>query len=263
MCAKPLNLPDEKQRLPIKELAEEVRIKFGRKGLSDIFSILSDVGFLIRKPLDTREISGFSTFFENHFVVFTNSSFTLGHEIFTGAHELYHVIFNAETLRREKLIFNEEQNNQEDIKANIFASEFLMPENYVKETFYELVDVDKNHVLPRHIIIMHNHFRVSYKAMLKRLIQLGLCSVNNYEYLSDYGSLENADKLQLMTKKEGYSTELILPSQITYIPKKYIELVKVNYETGKISYRNMEKSLEFLGYSPADFGYEYPLEEDY
>ena len=45
-----LNLLEESFRLQIKDLAEETRIKFARKGLSDIFDILSEAAFLIRKP---------------------------------------------------------------------------------------------------------------------------------------------------------------------------------------------------------------------
>jgi len=73
-----LNLPKESFRLQIKDLAEETRIKFARKGLSDIFDILSEVAFLIRKPLDTDELLGFSTYFEEQFIVYLNSNFTLG-----------------------------------------------------------------------------------------------------------------------------------------------------------------------------------------
>jgi len=97
-----LNLPEESFRLQIKDLAEEVRIKFARKGLSDIFDILSEAAFLIRKPLDTDELSGFSTYFEGQFIVYLNSNFTLGHERYTGAHELYHLIYNADILKKEK-----------------------------------------------------------------------------------------------------------------------------------------------------------------
>ena len=42
-----LNLPEASFRLQIKDLAEDVRIKFARKGLSDIFDILSEAAFLI------------------------------------------------------------------------------------------------------------------------------------------------------------------------------------------------------------------------
>jgi Zn-dependent peptidase ImmA (M78 family) len=258
-----LNLPEESFRLQIKDLAEEVRIKFARKGLSDIFDILSEAAFLIRKPLDIEELSGFTTYFEGQFIVYLNSNFTLGHERYTGAHELYHLIYNADILKKEKILLNDEKHKEEDAKADVFASEFLMPEDYVKEVFYKIVNVDKNSILPRHIIRMHNYFKVSYKAMLKRLIQLNLCSIDKYEELVDICSLENTEQLQSLTRREGYSIDLITPSKETYVPKEYIEFIKTNYERGNISYKNMKNSLEFIGLAPEQFGYEYPQEEDY
>jgi Zn-dependent peptidase ImmA (M78 family) len=158
---------------------------------------------------------------------------------------------------------DDEKHKAEDTKADVFASEFLMPEDYVKEVFYKIVNVDKDSVLPRHIIRMHNYFKVSYKAMLKRLIQLNLCSIDKYEELVDICSLENTEQLQSLTIREGYSIDLITPSKETYVPKEYIELVKTNYERGNISYKNMKTSLEFIGLTPEQFGYEYPQEEDY
>ncbi|AST58066.1 Zn peptidase [Thermoanaerobacterium thermosaccharolyticum] len=258
-----LNLPEESFRLQIKDFAEDVRMKFARKGLSDIFDILSEAAFLIRKPLDTDELSGFSTYFEEQFIVYLNSNFTLGHERYTGAHELYHLIYNADILKKEKILLDDEKHKEEDTKADVFASEFLMPEDYVKEVFYKIVNVDKSNVLPRHIIRMHNYFKVSYKAMLKRLIQLNLCSIDKYEELIDICSLEKTEMLQSLTRREGYSIDLITPSKETYVPKEYIEFVKTNYERGNISYKNMKTSLEFIGLAPEQFGYEYPLEEDY
>jgi len=134
-----LNLPEDSFRLQIKDLAENVRIQFARKGLSDIFDVLSETAFLIRKPLDTEELSGFSTYFQEQFVVYLNSNFTLGHERYTGAHELYHLIYNADILKKEKIILDDEKYKAEDMKADVFAAEFLMPEYYVKEMFYKLV----------------------------------------------------------------------------------------------------------------------------
>lgn len=258
-----LNLPEESFRLQIKDLAEDVRMKFARKGLSDIFDILSEIAFLVRKPLDTDELSGFSTYFEEQFIVCLNSNFTLGHERYTGAHELYHLIYNADILKKEKILLDEERYKTEDAKADVFASEFLMPEDYVKEVFYKIVNIDKNNVLPRHIIRMYNYFKVSYKAMLKRLIQLDLCSIDKYEELVDICSLKNEEQLQSLTIREGYNIDLITPSKETYVPTEYIEFIKRNYEKGNVSYKNMKNSLEFIGLTPEQFGYEYPLEKDY
>lgn len=258
-----LNLPEESFRLQIKDLADEVRMKFAKKGISDIFDILSEAAFLIRRPLETDELSGFTTYFDEQLIVYLNSNFTLGHERYTGAHELYHLIYNADILKKEKILLDDEKHKAEDTKANIFASEFLMPEDYVKEVFYKIVNVDKSNVLPKHIIRMHNYFKVSYKAMLKRLIQLYMCSIDKYEELEDICSPESIEQLQSLTRREGYSVDLITPSMKTYIPIEYIEFLKANYERGNISYKNMKNSLEFIGLAPEQFGYEYPQEEDY
>jgi Zn-dependent peptidase ImmA (M78 family) len=258
-----LKIPKESFRLQIKELAENERMKFSRKGLSDIFDILSEVSFLIRKPLDIEGLSGFSTYFEDQFIVFLNSNFTLGHERFTGAHELYHLIYNADILKKEKILINTEKYKEEEDCAYVFASEFLMPEDYVKEVFYKIANVDKYSVVPRHIIRMQQYFKVSYKAMLKRLIQLDLCSFDKYDELLDICSLKNVERLQSLTEREGYSTDLIKKSKETYIPKVYVEYLKANYERGNISYKNLKRSLEFINLTPEQFGYENPGEEDY
>lgn len=251
-----INIPEELFRLKMKELAEEVRMKFAKRGISDIFEILSEVAFLIRKPLDIEELSGFITYFDNSFIVYLNSNFTLGHERYTAAHELYHIIYNEDILKKEKVFLDKEMHKEEEVKADVFAAEFLMPEDYVKEVFYKLVNLDKNKLLPKHVVRMHNYFKVSYKAMLKRLIQLNLCSLDKYFQLVEICSLENKDKLQSLTKQEGYPIDLIIPSRKTYIPKEYIIYVKSNYENGKISYENMRESLEFVGLDPIEFGCE-------
>ena len=253
--------PDELIRLEIKQLAEDVRYKYSKKGLSDIFDILAEDAFLLRMPLKTTEVSGFSTYFQDKFVVFLNSSFTLGHERYSGAHELYHIIYNQETLKNEKLLIYNSDSDEEN-KANIFAAEFLMPEDYVKEVFYKIINVKFDSVIEKHVIKMNNFFKVSYKAMLKRLVQLNLCERNKYDSLSEICSLENADKLQLLTKKEGYDIKLIIPSNEKFIPKEYIEYIKTNYENKKISFNNMKNCFNFIGMAPMDFGYEYPSEEE-
>lgn len=255
MLENKIDLPSELLRLEIKQLAEEVKIRFAKKGISDIFDILSDTAFLIRKPLDIEELSGFITYFENRFIVYLNSNFTLGHERYTAAHELYHIIYNEDILKKEKVFIDKEKHKEEDNRADVFAAEFLMPEDYVKEIFYKTVNVDKTSVEPKHIIRMHNFFKVSYKAMLKRLIQLNLCSIKKYKRLVEISSLENKDKLQALTKAEGFNIDLIIPSKENYIPHEYIVYVKANYENGKTSYEELEKILRFVGLNPEELGY--------
>lgn len=191
---------------------------------------------LIRKPLDVYDVSGFSTYFEGSFIVCLNSSFTLGHERYTAAHELYHILYNSDLLKKERLSIRDDAFKLEDIKADVFASEFLLPEDYVKKLFFKLVNVDKYKIEARHVVRLNNTLKVSYKGMLKRLVQLGLCDISLYDELKEYGSIEKKEELQEITQLEGYDISLIIPSNVSYISKEYLEIARTNYENGKISY---------------------------
>jgi Zn-dependent peptidase ImmA (M78 family) len=247
------------ERLQIKDLAEDTRLRWARKGYCDIFAILDSCSLLIRKPLESKT-SGFSTFFEEHFIVVLNTNFTLGHERFTGAHELYHLTYNQDVLRRERLLYENE--NEEEKKAQGFAAEFLMPEDGVKESFFKLVgeDVKTDKVEVRHIIRLQHVFQVSYTAMLKRLVQLQICAAKRYDFLRGYATPERAVELQELTIQEGKDIRLIIPSHVNSISDEYLQFVRNNFEKQKISYGKLYEVLEYVGKTPETFGYEKPGE---
>lgn len=99
--------------------------------------------------------------------------------------------------------------------------------------------------------------------MLKRLIQLDLCSLDRYDELVEICARGNEELLKSLTRQEGYDIDLIVPSKVTYVPREYIEFIRTNYERGNISYKNMKNCLEFIGFSPKTFGYQEPLEEEF
>ena len=95
----------ELMRLKVKELAEETLVKFAKRGIVDIFDMLSEEAMLIFMTLETeKSFSGLSYMVNSNCIVFINSSYTLGHQRFTGAHELYHIFFNRDLLKKEKLL---------------------------------------------------------------------------------------------------------------------------------------------------------------
>lgn len=259
-----LKLVDEKLRLEVKQLADSVRLKWAYKGFTDIFAIIENCAFLIRKPLETKEVSAFTTYMSDTFIVFLNSSFSLGHERFSAAHELYHIEYNSEILKREKLHIDKIAGEiiNEDYRADIFAAEILMPEDAVKSVFYKLVNISPELIEPRHIVRLNSYFNVSYSAMLKRFIQLGLCDKAKYPGLRSYGDLEKTAELQEITRKEGFSIDLLLPSNVTKISSEYIEYSKANFENNKISYGKLAELLSYIGKKPEDYGYEKLKEED-
>ena len=248
-------LLSEKERLQMKDLADQTRKEWSKKGYFDIFTILDHCSILIRRPLESK-FSGFSTFLEDEFIVVLNTNYTLGHERFTGAHELYHLTYNQDVLRRENLMLS--SSSEEENKAQGFAAEFLMPEDGVKNSFLKVVGkgISADKVEARHVIQMQHLFQVSYAAMLKRLIQLNLCPVKRYDFLRDYGRPERTNDLQQITMSEGYEINLILPSKITSISDEYIQATRSNFEKKNISYGKFFEVLAYVGKTPQSYGYE-------
>lgn len=249
---------EKKLRLKISEIADSVRIQWAKKGIYDVFEILENQCILIRKPI--KGLSGFTTYIDDSIVAFINSSYTLGHERFTAAHELGHIILHYDILKSE-LLLREDGNETLEKEADIFAVEFLMPELGVKEVFYKIIGVEPKDVTEKHVIRMHNYFKVSYKAMLKRLVYLDLCSLKKYDELCSYCSLENAEILKTLTKQEGYDCSLIIPSCLVYVSREYEEIIKRNFEKGKISFKKFESLVAFIGKKPEDYGYEVSEDE--
>ncbi|KXG10237.1 hypothetical protein AT864_01799 [Anoxybacillus sp. P3H1B] len=248
---------DEKEmlRLEIKEKADELRYRFAKKGMTDIFDIVDDIAILIRQPFedqDGNKFSGFSSYIEGHFVVYLNTMFSLGHERFTAAHELYHLMFDKESLMREGLMFDEHS----ETKANLFAAEFLMPEEGVKEFFYKRCTTPL--IEEKHIVRIQQHFKVSYSAMLRRLKELRLISEPQYEKLKPICELERAEELKQLTIHEGYEPTLLLPSYKKTIPDRFLEIIIDNYVQGRISYGKFATLLSFIDKTPQDLGYAPP-----
>jgi Zn-dependent peptidase ImmA (M78 family) len=246
------------ERRAIRNKADDIRYSWAKKGFCDIFSILDNRAILIRKPIKGN-ISGFTTYFKDEFIVVLNSNFTLGHEIYSGAHELYHLSFNQEILKRERILTSDEE-EQLDNEATIFAAEFLMPEDGVRDLFEKLVFVMPDQVEPRQVIRLQNKFKVSYAAMLKRLVYLGLCDHQTYKKLREFGTVQHASELRKVTIKEGFNCNLIEPSKVSTISAEYLQAVRNNYEKGKISFGKLTSLLDYLGQTPETYGY-FPEED--
>lgn len=255
---KELRLPDRMLRIEIKRLADDARFEYNRAGLYDIFKIIENKALFIRLPLDNLGCSAFTTYFDGTFAVVCNSSFTLGHERFSCAHELYHIRYDAEVLKREGIVFETKKAEEKESvidRADVFAAEFLMPEELVVEQFGKLVGVKADEVEARHVVRMMDYFEVSYAAMLKRLVQLDLCIVSKYHSLTKYSSIEFIPKLQELMRSEGADMKLITKTNDRYISKEYLKAARDNYEKHQISYDKLEELLDYLGMSPKELGY--------
>lgn len=215
---------------------------------------------IIRTPIDNEDLSGFIGFRHDTFIIVTNTNHKLGSERFTIAHEIYHLIKNRMSIKKgsviEEMIWNE--NNRNEIMANAFAAELLMPKDDIIKHVKLITENMTKEIEPGIIVQLQQKYGVSYIAITKRLNEVNIIDKKMQDKLEEFDS--NPVELEKLTKKLGYTNELNIPSKEMYLIPKDLERIKVNYENGDITYDDLVVIFGYLGCKPERFGYEDNIE---
>jgi len=141
--------------------------------------IAERLGVTLRYELLEGDLSGVLYRAEDGRVVLgVNSWHADVRQRFTIAHELGHLTLHADTLHVDGFIARDSQSSlaikPEEIDANAFAAELLMPRNTILEQLNKLIDADADLALKRAVAELARLFDVSEQAMQFRLVNLGL-----------------------------------------------------------------------------------------
>lgn len=216
---------------------------------------------LFRLPFKNDGLSGFVGYKNECFSVFLNSNRTLGYEVFTAAHEIYHLLENKSIIK-EKTVLEEDETNRStemsEIIADMFAAELLMPASDISSQ-YDLLMSSNGFKNPDETLIINlqQQYYVEYKAITKRLRELRKIDEKLEQKLN--GILNKDNGLSKLTQKLGFSNMLNEPSKVVYLPKKLLKAVEENFRNGYTSYDDLVVLFSYCDSIPEDFGYE---EED-
>ncbi|KHO63257.1 putative Zn peptidase [Thermoanaerobacter sp. YS13] len=221
------------------------------KPVPDIFSLLESIGiYVFKKPFLDTHISALYRKRKDVCLVVINSSRTLGHQIFSAAHELYHYQYNPEITNRICIV-NSPDLKQEEIMADLFASHFLMPDDGV----IEIAEKRKNRkglLDITDVLFIQQYFGVSYKAIINKLQDLG--------YIKDPSIYLNVSITKL-AKGLGYNTQIYQPTNDIYCSKTYVELVIDALKLEQISIRKAEEYLNAVNVRLSDVMEEQSVEK--
>lgn len=132
---------------------------------------------------EERGIFGMFTFDKNRGgCILVNANPTAGNQLFSLAHEYGHFVFHKGRLGI--ISFEREKNSLDEQLANYFASDFLIPENSVKDIFNIRVRNRKD-ATAEDVIYLADYFGVSFQAMVYRLNNLRFLTNNKKEELID------------------------------------------------------------------------------
>lgn len=212
----------------------------------DIIKVLHeclDVSVIVR-----RFSSGFSGMFlrtDTAGAVVLNATKSLGHQHFTAAHELFHLRFETGLTHQICLAGQFTSKNRNELEADCFAANLLMPQAAVLNRLYGRSASSKQPMVMEDVIDLGQHFGVSHAAMLIRLKRLGIFTDSQAGHMN-----KNVTEF---ARSRGYNITLYRPSPeetiySSYVQKAYAALDRSLITEGKFQQLLLEADYADLLY---------------
>jgi Zn-dependent peptidase ImmA (M78 family) len=263
----------------IKKLAREERFKLGFSEdppiANDIKTILDKLGIILLEiPIEAeREKPAFSAVIlcsdeggERLVFIGLNTADYVDKQIFAIAHELYHYFTKTGShLSRQ----NGSEDDVVEAKANLFAAEFLLPENTLKRQVFEefksySLETVQRRVLLRFIARLHCTWWLPYRSLVKRLWEIKAITETQYHELyainerdpdGEYGRIGQS------TQRDVFLALNTITRTVGASPRA-IETILRNFEDDLIDEDTFVNLLRQFNQSPADYGYEISISQE-
>jgi Zn-dependent peptidase ImmA (M78 family) len=263
----------------IGELAKEKRRMFdiGMGPLGDnIFKLIRKIGiYLIYYPIpiDNNQENPFSAVYlsseqkgEKINFIGLNTQDYYDKQIFALGHELYHYFEKAEI---HVCRISDGPQSYPELKANRFAAEFLLPTDKLVSEVQEINngDIDlkkwKLTALLRFVARLHCEYRLPYKAIVRRLLEIESIDRTQFDKLV----MEPVRTKESLYYRIGMNMDatvfelLNTPTHKSGVDGEDLNKILSNFESGLISEAELSKDLFLFGKTLAEFGLEEPIME--
>ena len=174
--------------------------------------------------------------------ILINSNPNSGNQLFSLAHEYAHFVFHKEKLG---IISTEEERNSTDEKvANSFASNFLIPEDTLRDLFNMRIK-EVSDLKAEDVVYLADYFGVSFVAMVYRLNNLKLITDDIKDELINYTWVTSVRESMGISEPERSRTKF---------PTLYLHLAIKAFQQGKLTTAKLADFLEIPLYQAMDFG---------
>ena len=263
---------NEVQIEDIRKLASNVRLSLGLGDdipiANDMFSILDRKDItLVEYPISVNGKPGFYaslTCFNTNgnklFFLGLNTANPLDAQIFGIAHELYHYETNTIDLP---------DNSSEEIKADRFAAELLLPLSSLRAWILKefkvssLQSVSKARIM-RFIARLQCEWWLPYRSLVRRLYEEDYISSSQYDqlYSNDERSCTGEYGRICCAIDKDVFERLNSPTNRTGTSPRALETVIGNYEDGLIDVDNFIRGMRLLGKAPEDFSLDIEIDPE-
>jgi len=222
-----------------KTLAQRLRGEWelGNDLVRDIFILLEERGIdVVRWKMDSQLAGCVAPLPEIGPVLFINTDDApLGRQAFTAAHELFHL---EDESSRDSVLWemkSDDDKPSEEISADAFAAEFLLPGPGLSEFMSEQGIVSRN-ITPEELVRLEIHLTVSHEFLVYRLHNLEHITANKRDELLDVQPVKLALEM-------GYDDSDVYGEEGPVFPKRYRAFTFEALEEGKISINKFKELL--------------------
>jgi len=246
-----VNLLSSKECLVVRDQAYEKLALFNKQNDilgEQVFEILNQTCRVLFYPLEDEDVWGFFEKIHGQSFVCINTSIDFDKQVFTAAHELYHLWFNhaQELILASELEERTSNIPKHELKANRFAAEFLVPELLLRQEIRQR-KIDDSKIDVNAVIRLARIFLVPYRTMVKRLDEINVISAARCE---EFLAIPESE-VTLVRKRLGI--ELIERSNKISLDNLIDNALSV-YEKGLINRDKLEYLLSFANTTPEEMG---------
>lgn len=252
------NILSKEEKKHLKKQAKDARGLYGLNTPigTNIFSFIEQKGDVVfqlqnfeKSDLDAMIIKYSAKSTKKYIII--NSENPLINQVFAAAHELYHYTYNFIENSQDSIVCSFSKNEKEEIKANRFAAEFLLPEAalmdeldsfllYADSSFSE-TSLTKQIVFCFSLVIKYS---IPLKAVLYRLKEEG---ISDTDFLLKH--YEDVKKILLEIAAEDRRVNELYSNKNIYIKEDLYDLVPLLYNKGRLDDSALNNIIEKFGLS--------------
>ena len=182
--------------------------------------------------------------------IIINSEKPLINQIFAAAHEYYHYLYSFTGNTKDSIVCSFNNNDKEEIKANRFAAEFLLPEEALNSEKIQLLkyqDSFEKLPLAKQILFCFS-LVVKYSLPLKAVIyRLKEENITNTDFLIEH--YDEVKKILLEVFGEYPYIKELYSKENKYINEQLYDLVPLLYNKGRLDDSTLNEIIKKFGLS--------------
>ncbi|MFD0749219.1 ImmA/IrrE family metallo-endopeptidase [Mucilaginibacter calamicampi] len=188
--------------------------------------------------------SGMAIKLGNDRFMMVNHDHPLGKQHFTIAHELYHLFIQENFTSQSCITGRFDKKDIEEYKADLFAANFLLPEEGLKINIPPTEYVNCDTIRIETVLRLEQYYSVSRRALLQRLKLLGIITKLKYnEYEAD---------VKRSAAAFGYEPDLYNAGNNNLVLGDYGVLAHQLFQNERISESHYLELMHTIGFNPSE-----------